>query len=173
MKKLLLIAILLGMAGTGFGQMLSTGTSEVKVNGLLDFETSDDTLFELGLFYGQFVADYMEAGVGLSITESDHVSVWSLGVYGEYNFDLGTELVPFVGLGLAYANYEVDSPGSGDDGDNALVVSASAGSKYFIAENIAVSAALVVEFASEDIFPEQEEFSDSNSKLELSMRFFF
>ena len=173
MKKFLLIAIILGIAGTGFGQMLAMGTSELKVNGLLDFETSDDTLFDLGIFYGQFFADYVECGVGISITESDHVSLWSLGVNCEFNYDMGTELVPFVGVGLAYANYDVETPGGDSDEDNALVISGSAGAKYFIAENIAVSAALVLEVASEDIFPEQEEFSDTNSKIELSMRFFF
>ena len=47
------------------------------------------------------------------------------------------------------------------------------GAPFFIAENIALSGAFVAEWASEDIYAEDEDFEDTNAKLEVAMRFYF
>jgi hypothetical protein len=174
MKKLALFAVVVLFAGSTFAQMLAAGTSELKVSGVLDFETADDTLLALDVFYGLFFADYTEYGVNLMVEESDHVSIWALGVEGEYNYDLGTELVPFVGAGIGYARYDVEYGGDeGNDEDNAIIVKGSAGAKYFITENVALSGSFVLRWASEDIFATQDDFEDTDAYLQLGMRFFF
>jgi len=172
MKKLLIIAMITCFAATSFGQMLAAGTSELKVEGLVDFETADDTLIALNLFYGLFWFDYVEFGIEIGIEESDSISIWTIGVSGEYNFDLGNELVPYLGAGLGYARYDVDF-GEQEDEDNAVVVNGTAGAKYFVTENVAVSGALVLQYATEDIFAEQDSVEDTDAKLEVAMRFFF
>ncbi len=190
MKKLLIIALVSCFAATSFGQMLAAGTSELKVGGLVDFETADDTLAILEVFYGVFWWDYVEIGAAFRIEESDNVSIWSVGLETEYNFDLGNELVPYVGIGLAVARYDIEldqiatevfdataetaaAAEESDTDDTALVLKLTGGAKYFVTENVAVSGALALRWATEDIYWEEESLEDSDATLEVAMRFFF
>lgn len=176
MKKLTLIVLGVLLAGHSFAVMLSAGTSELKVEGVLDFNTADETLIDFEVFYGQFVVDYIEAGVGFGFRDSDSLTMWQVGVGGELNFDLGTGVVPYLGIGLAYASYEVEAStpmGEVDEDNDAFILNGSAGSKFFIAENIALSGELSLEWATEDIYAEDEDFEDTNASLQLGMRFFF
>ena len=185
MRTLLVAAMVMALAVTASGQMLSAGTSELKVEGGIDFDTSDGTLIDFGILYGMYIYDYLEGGLALRLTDSDSITVWRIGVFGQYDFDLGTELVPYLGAGLSLASYEatydtvvVMADGtsvrsSEEESDNAIVLSGTAGVKFYIAENVAISTALVLEWASEDIYAEEDDFQDTDARIELGMRFFF
>lgn len=170
MRKLIAALLVVALAGSSYGAMLSAGTREIKVAGLVDFDTADETLVIAQFFYGQFVMDYIEVGLRASFTDSDSQTSWGIGAAAEYNFDLGTEMVPYVGVGVGITDVEVQDL----QDDSAIVGSVEGGAKFFLAENIALSGAIVLEWATEDIYQEEEDdFEDTDSRIEVGMRFFF
>ncbi len=180
MKRIVVVifAVLALTAGAAQAQLLSAGTQELNVSGLVDFDTAAGTLIDASLFYGVFLYDYIEAGGLLGVIDDDNRTIWRFGARGEYDFDLGMEMVPYLGGAVSYAHYELDRTtplgNTTTDNGNALVFTAEAGAKYFVTENVAVSGALVLEWATDDIFLEDEnELQDTNAQLRLGMRFFF
>lgn len=174
MRRMLAVAVAVGLGWSGSvaAQMLSAGTSELKVDGLVDFQSADGSLLDIGVLYGVYLYDYVEAGVQVRLTDSDSFQMWRLGAFGQYDFDLGVELVPYVGAGLALGRYEVDVAGRSDS-DTALILSGTGGAKFYLAENVAISGALVLELATEKVYPDDGDTSRTDARLELGMRFFF
>ncbi|MGD9875047.1 MAG: hypothetical protein AB7T27_12380 [Kiritimatiellia bacterium] len=168
MKKAIIIIMTALLASGASAQLLEQGVSEVRLSGLVDFETADDTLFVLDVFYGIFLADYFEAGLAMGLRESDSLSLWKIGPEAEYNYDLGTELVPFIGGGIFYGRYD-----AGGEKGSGVVIKTDAGIKYFVAEGVAISAAAVLEWASEDVYSEKGGVTDLDTRIELGLRFFF
>ena len=78
-----------------------------------------------------------------------------VGVRGNYGTD---ENVETYGLG-AFAEYNFDLAGL-------------AGVKYFLAENVAISADAEIDWADDEIYPKDEDFDDTNFQFNLGMRFF-
>ena len=171
MKKVLgMLAITVCCAGLAAGQTLTAGNQELVVGGLLDPDTAADTQFDLSVKYGYFVADYLEVGGAAAISDNDAISTYGIGGFVEYNFDLGTEVVPYVGAGLGWYNVEYDII---DEDNDAIEFAGYGGVKYFIVQNIAISGELEYDWASEEIYPEDDDISDTNLQLNLAMRFFF
>ncbi len=168
MKKTLVVVLLSVLAVTSHGTLLSIGSNELGLSGMVDFDSPGGTLIDLNMFYGYFVTDFFEVGVKTSFTDADDFTSWSFGPVVEQNFDLGVELIPFVGASLAYAQAETDS-----GTENAFVIGVQGGGKYFLTEYLAVSTALVLELANEDIFPAEDDFEKYDVRLELGLRTFF
>lgn len=171
MKKLLgILAFAACLAGWAQAQTLTAGNQELVVGGLLDPDTAADTQFDLSAKYGYFVADYLEVGGAAAISDNDAISSYGLGGFVEYNFDLGTEVVPYVGAGLGWLNVDYDIV---DEDNDALEFSGYGGVKYFIVQNIAISGELEFDWASEEIYLEDDDVADTNIQINLGMRFFF
>ena len=168
MRKLIVLGMVLVLASTGYAASLQEGTQEVVVEGLLDPTTGAGSEFDVSLAYGQFVQDNIEVGAFAEYADNDAVSAFGLGVFGEYNFDMGTELVPFVGASIGYFNADFDE-GDSLDGIN---IEGQAGVKYFLAENVAISGAVVLDWATEDIYQDDEDFEDTDVTIQVAMRFF-
>lgn len=170
MKKLLIIAAILAVAGSSYGQLLTAGTQEVKVNGMVDFETAWGTDVDLNIGYGYFVADNLEFGGGLTLQNNDEWTAWGLSGFGEYNFDLGMEFVPFIGASLGWGTYDFDK----GDSNNAFILAGVAGGKYFIVDNVAIVGQFVLEWASEKVFAKKDyKFTDSNAELQFGISCYF
>ena len=171
MKKFLVIALIATAAATSRGMFFEEGTKEISVAGLLDFESANGTRADLNLFYGYFFMDYLEIGLAGSYLNDDAVRVWALGPHGEWNFDIGLELVPFVGGSLMYAHTRNKNL---DENRDAGIAGLQGGAKYMLTEYAALSAALVFEAATDDIYPESDDKTSSTDvRAELGMRIFF
>jgi opacity protein-like surface antigen len=156
-------------AGAAQAASLTQGTSELTVDGLLDPDGASGTELSLDVGYGYFVQDNIEVGGEVSFADNDDVMSYGLGGFAEYNLDQGTALVPFVGAGLGWVNTEIDAL---DVDDDAIVAGIYGGVKYFLAENIALTAQINLDWASEDIFLNDGDVEDTNIDVTLGMRFF-
>ena len=184
---LVILAALLTVSATGFGAALLQDTSELGVSGLLDFDTADGTLMDASLFYGYYVADYVEVGPILAFRNDDSRTEWAVGVQSEYDLDLGTEFVPFFGLGLEYTDVDDDDVPTTTavettDGEtlpsnsisqSAFIMAGRVGAKYFITETVALSGQFEFDWASDDIYSDENGAENTNAKITLGLRFFF
>ena len=172
MNKIVLTLAALLLAGSTYAASLSAGTQELVVNGLFDPDTIGDSELALDVKYGQFIQDNIEVGGYGSFLDNDFISRYGIGAFGEYNFDQGTEVVPFLGTSIGWGASEIDRP-TEDDNKSALEIGFEGGAKYFIAENIALAASAEFKWATDDIYAEDDELADTDVKLNLGMRFYF
>ena len=171
MKKTL-IALLCAVltATTAPAVLLPQGTSELALSGGVDLDSASGTQVDLNIFYGYFVQDYFQVGLKLGLYNDDDYTAWALGPRVEQNFDLGIELAPFVAGSLVFTT--VDGP-SGYGNKNALVFGVEGGLKYFITEYFALSSALVMELATDKIYPSDKDHKKYDIRLEFGVRTYF
>ncbi len=165
---LLMTAIVL-TAGTSYGVMLNEGTQELGLEGAVQFQSPAGTDYTADVRLGHFVADLIQVGAVAGVSDNDLATRWNVGAFGEYNVDLGMDLVPFMGVSGAY-NYVDPDVGSSDD---AFVLGGYAGGKHFLAHNVAVSLKYLFEWATDDVFLDNGDVEDTNHSIRLGMRYFF
>lgn len=177
--KWLALALALGLAvPAAMGEALLTkSTSEMGVGGRLDFASGEGTSFRLDLNYAYFIIDRLSIGSRFAFADNEFDNFYSIGVLSEYNFALpasvkplfGTDLVPFLG---AFVDYRRASF-SGLSDESAAVLGGEIGTKFFLTDTVSLALGLVGEWATEDIYVDDEELTDLNLFLELGMRFYF
>jgi hypothetical protein len=170
MRKLTCLLAIAALAGASHAATLSKGTRELVVNGMLDPDGAGGTELNIGVGFGYFVQDNIELGAEGLYQDNGILTTTGLAGFGEYNFDLGTPLVPFVGAKLGWFNANFDSRHLKDQ--SAVVVECNGGAKYYLAENVALSAQLNVKCASEDIFLNDDKAESVDVNVTLGMRFF-
>jgi len=172
MRRMMIGAMALCLlAGGAQAAMLGAGTRELALEGSLDTDGANGTELDLSVGYGYFVMDCVEILGEVALFSSDDVKMYGLGGTAEYNIDMGTQIVPFVGVGAGFMKVEVDN--GGDFDEDAFVLGADLGVKYFIVDNVAVSGSFFAQWATEDIYPEEDEMSDMDYGLQVGLRFFF
>jgi opacity protein-like surface antigen len=176
MKKWLVLSMIAALASASFAAenqvtpSLKEGTQEIVVSGMYDPNSLEGAATAAGLTYGYFIMDSLEIGAGVAYADAEAVGTSiDANAFVEYNFDLGTPLVPFLGakVGYQYLDYErVDT-------DSAVAGTASAGIKYFLADNVAIRAAMNGSIASEDVYSDDDgTVSDTDFNLTLGMAFY-
>jgi opacity protein-like surface antigen len=176
MKKLMLALVVAALASASFAAdgvvtpSLKEGTQEIVADGFYDPSSMEGDVFSIGMSYGYFVMDNVEVGVGAAYQDADKLgSSVELGAFGEYNFDLGTPLVPFVGVGVSYTYLDYEEV----DTDDSIVGTGSAGVKYFLADNIALRLAANASIASEDVYSDEDgDVTDEDFNITLGMAFY-
>ncbi|MCE9615743.1 MAG: outer membrane beta-barrel protein [Lentisphaerae bacterium] len=149
---------------------LDQGTKELRLDGDIDFDTAAGDSIQLDMGLGYFVADNLEVGGVAGLADDDRLTLWRLGAFGELNLPVeDLPVVPFVGAGLAWAYADPDR----GDSEDALVLGLAGGAKYFVTEDLAIALQLNYQFASEDIFDEEDGLSDTNWDFTLGLRYYF
>jgi len=162
-KKMMMMAAAVAVAGVMVAEQaraaavpsLLMGTRSLNVSGMLG-DNGDDTEVAMHGAFGYFFQDYMQAGafLGVEVVGSDYKAV-EAGVFGEYNVDLGSQVVPYAGasIGLMWVDWDVDS-------DTAIEATGFGGARYFFVDYAAIGAELVVGVATEDIYNGGEDAVD-------------
>lgn len=131
------------------------GVREVGIGGLMD-DDADGFGFELNGRFGYFVVDGIEAGVygDLGFRGSGNRNV-DLGVFSEYNFDVGGAVVPHVGLGVGLGWSD-----RGSSHDTYMELEAWGGLKYFFVDYAAFGLDAALMYATEDVYDDYEHSFD-------------
>ena len=139
------------------------GTQSISVSASIDDDGDDMNIF-VGGSYGYFPMDFVQAGVFASAAfiGSDYKMMGG-GVFGEYNFDIGGSVVPY--LGAAAALLWWDTPG---ESETAIEVAGYGGARYFFVDYAAIGAELVVSAATEDMYNGGEDAVDWMLRVKTS-----
>jgi hypothetical protein len=167
MKKALAIVAVLALAAASYGMTIAEGTTEIGVDGYYDAESVNGSVISLDLGYGVFLMDNVEVGAAVGFLDNDALTTWRLGAFAEYNFDIGSELVPYIGATVNWANSDVDQ---GEEND-AIEGVASAGVKYFVTETLAIDGAANMKWASEEIYFDDDDINDTTWNITVGLRY--
>jgi hypothetical protein len=165
-----LFALAVLAAGPARAATLAQDTQELRLQGHLDPSTLNGSEIRLGGSYGYFFLDNIQAGGRADFADNDQISSLGLGAFLEYNVDTGNEIMPFGEFLAGFSNVDVE--GAGGD-DLAGRVELRAGAKFFLAENIAIAVAGVFAYATEKIYPDENQLRDTDVFMELSLRCYF
>lgn len=146
--------------------MLTEGTRSLNVSGSLD-DDGDDMNLVAAASAGYFFMNDIQVGVNLgTIFIGSDYKVFSGGVFGEYNFDIGGPLVPYVGASVALGWW--DTPVTDD---SVFIVSGYGGARYFFVDHAAIGAKLEIDAATEDIYNNGDDSVDWALMVETSWFF--
>jgi hypothetical protein len=146
--------------------LMVQGVREFGVSGMLD-----DNGEHLGLMldsrFGYFVVDGIEAGVygGVALRGSGRRDI-ALGLFSEYNFDMGGSLVPHVGTSIGVGWSDI-----GTKHDTYMELEAWGGLKYFFIDYAAIGFDVALQYATEDVYNGYDDPIDW--ALHLNTRWFF
>lgn len=156
--------------------LISKGSSELGMDGMLDFTSAAGTEVALQIRYGYFFWDQISLGLVGGFGDNDAMTAFQLGVSGEYNYRIsdeyrpiiGTDFVPFVGVGVGYQYVDIYH-----ENENVVVFSAEGGTKFFLTDSAAITLSMVLEGATERIYADDEDADAWDCYLKLGMRFYF
>jgi hypothetical protein len=168
---------LLVLAGSVLAQeqapLLSRGTQELALSGLLDFENRGDVTLDLIGRYGYFLRDNLEVGgVAQFSGNFDDAFRYGLGGFAEYHFPhlLTPRVVPYVGADVLLSFVDTDF---GDD-NAALTFEPRVGLKWFIRDYFAVETHVFGALATDDLYQNKEDELDFyDVGLRLGIRVYF
>ena len=151
MKKFSVYAAALALAFSASAAALKQDTQEFRAEGHFDPETYGGGEFEIALTYGYFIRDDLEVGGRIHYLDNDATSLFSLGGFTEYNFDLDREVLPFAGVALDFVSSD-----TGLENNSAAALSIYGGVRYFLTENIAIGAQVRLTAATAEVFASED-----------------
>jgi len=174
MKKIIIMLIAaLAFSHAANAVDLDTGTREVLVEGYYNPDTlaGAETMVQAG--FGYFLIDSLEVGVIGGYSKNNDQKTWNAGVFSEYNLVLNEIFVPFVGIGAKYQKNQLDMDEAEQEEKDAVVLDIKGGVKLFVSDRIAVSGALVYSLSNEEIFYDDDELKDHDTRFEIGVRCYF
>ncbi|PSV29063.1 hypothetical protein C9J44_16970 [Photobacterium sp. GB-27] len=154
---------------------LPAGTQEIGVQG--NAKLGSGWHADINGTYGTFVKDNWEVGGTATVRAQDANDELSgqLGVFTEYNFVNSTNWVPYVGAAAEVGGLSLSNQGSDSNwGANAKF---SAGVKYFINPNVAITSEVNYSIATDKIFSSDsyssEQAKNSLTNIVFGTRFYF
>jgi opacity protein-like surface antigen len=155
--------------------MLDRGVQELALHISPDFESAiGDSLFaEAG--YGLFVRDRIEGRVTFSYRVMEDIAqedpdyrMWEANLAGEYHFNFGSRFVPYAGGGVGWTRSvfnRLDESG--------FTYGPRGGVKYFIADNVCLSADAAFKLSSADVFINDFEAESTDLTASIGLRVLF
>ena len=156
--------------------LVTEGSNEIAVGGVLDFASAAGVALDLQVKYAYFFWDRISLGARASLSDNDVADHFGLGILGEYNFALpegyeplfGTDFVPFVGASVDYRHVKLFQ-----ENEDAVVFGLEGGTKFFLTDSAAISVSLVGELATEKIYADDDDAEEYDLGIRLGMRFYF
>ena len=135
--------------------------------GKVDFRgPTGNIAYDIELGLGYFVIDDLEIGPLAGFVDNGTNKGFGLGVFAEYNIDLGIALVPYVGVSISYLNGNLFI-------ENAVQFEGGTGLKFFLAKNVAVSGEFVYDYATKNSYYNNDSWQNTDCGLNFVLRAFF
>ena len=162
-------------SGASAQPMIQKDVNELSVHVSPDFEGAIGDMIFAQAGYGRFLWNRFSVRGTLLYTiledvagEDEDYRTSELGVAGEYHFDLGGNLVPYLGAGLGWRSSHF-----GDFKESALVYGPRAGLKYFLAENVSLDLEVTYKIGSADVFINDFVPEDTDLSTAIGLRVLF
>ena len=157
------------MISTAGADPLAVGNQEVA--GGLGFDR--DQAVRLDAYYGYFFMYGFSLGPQASYLYSSDAQTWQLGARAVKNINLGKPFIlPFLAGGISYASTDADQ-GLPSATDDAAVFRGDIGAKVALSKTLILSAALILETASREVFMRDEDLERSNMSFEAGIHYLF
>ena len=167
MNKIIPVILGLFIAAGALATPIQQDTLELRLGGNMDFDNPNgkfDFLFDTGL--GYFVLDDIEAGGLITWGYSGSEFGYGVGGFTEFNLDLDTFMMPYVGLKLQYffGDFYIK---------NFINVEFTGGAKFFLSETVAIYTELYYDLASESAYINGSEAKNYDVGLKMGVRCYF
>lgn len=171
MKRIIAIAVFsLAIGISSYAQMLSQGTMELDISGNFDAKGPAGNQVWTALGFGYYVIDNLELAAAGAFIYDDYETGYHPAIDAQYNFNLGYKLVPFIGINAGWGIWRYKEVDNADG----FVYGGEAGLKYFITENLALSAAVDYDLSTGDIWTEKDgKMVDNNWGIAWGLRYNF
>lgn len=155
--------------------LLQKGTKDLSLVGSPDFTapTGDTLSFDFG--FGLFIRDNLNLRVSLKHDVQEDIApddadyrATEYNLVSEYHFDFGWSVIPYVGVDLGWRRSKF-----GDIRDSGVIYGPRAGIKYFLADNVAIDAALSYKFGASDVYVSDFKIEDNKIAFGFGLRFMF
>lgn len=171
LKKLLfLVACFMLITNVCYAKMLTQGTKELDIEGSYDDHTAAGESFWTAIGFGYFIVDNLEVCIAGAFIYNDLQTGYHPALGLQYNIDLGGKLVPFIGGNIGWGIWNNKNT---EDVD-AFVYGVEAGLKYFLAENVALSGAVDYDWATDNLWDEEDgTMNDKDLSIHFGLRYYF
>jgi len=157
--------------GSSVTPNLDEGTKVLEGSGSIDGDNPLGTDVQLQLGYGYFIADGLEVAAIGGFRDNDEFTTYEAGARIEYNIILDSAVVPFVGAGILWVGAEADET---DESNDTAVGRFSAGLKWFIRNDVALTFSAVYDIAADDIYIDEDgNLEDDNFTGLFGIRYYF
>lgn len=170
MKKILIVLLMvLCLAGTSYAKMMPQGMQEIDVEGSLDGKSGAGTSIWLAGGWGYFIIDNLELQIAGAFMRNAYFNLYAPALGAVYSFDIGSDFIPFAGIniGWGFTDYR-----EGKD-LNAFVYGIEGGVNYFLSDNVAIDAAVDWDWATDNIFDDNDgKMTNNNLTAHTGLRYF-
>lgn len=184
MKRNLLLALaLVGFSSsTLYAQnstqpMLDQGTKELALSGTIELPEFEEIDFDIDASFGYFLRDGWEIGIRALGSDLGGIERFDLTAFTEYNFNRGSNIVPFLGTSVGVATFDFEDSFNAsttlDADGTATVFAVQAGIKWFVRPYMAISTAIGFNVSSDDIYAADNDLADNLTRFRIGLRYYF
>lgn len=155
------------------GPMIKQDTHELSLAGNLNRDT-----LALGIGYGYFIMDGLEVGAGVVGSYNDFgdksdAKTFGGDLFAQYNFDLESKFVPFVGVAAGVRYTKLDISGYDSDSETGVFGEGQLGVKYFIVDNLAITLFAFYDISDKEVYTNKDKMEKDDFGLRLGMNTYF
>ena len=167
-------ALLLAVPATVHAERTDEGTVELGGNLFYDPDTAFGGRLDFSFLGGYYVADGWLLGGEFSLSDDDYTSLYGIAAMLERDFELGeadtiTPFIPYVAGSLGYVSAEYE----GSDSESGLTFGLRVGAKLMLTGSTALDFSLRGEFATADVFYDDDGPSSTDISVRIGLRTFF
>ena len=172
-------ALLLAVPATLHAERTDQGTVGLGGNLYYDPDTAFGGRLDVGILGGYYIADGWLLGGEFSLTDDDFTSLYGVSLMLERDFELGeadtiTPFIPYVAGSVGYvsADYKGSDDESSDD-ETGLTFGLRLGLKLMLTGSTALDFSLRGEFATADVFYDDDGPDSTDISVRIGLRTFF